>query len=281
MTDAVAWSTVLPWACSAAALLGVAVWVWPRAAPLRGLAIAAGLTALAATAVAWGLRTAEAGHLPLFGTFEGGLSLTLAVLLGAGIVWLRRPRRLGVWPAAAAVAAALMAHALRYDTSVYALTISERSWVVDVHAVLAWAAFAVFAAQLGFALRRLLPGSGGDTVDAALSFTLALGFVLHTAMLASGSLYEFLLFGSVWSFDPIETLGFVAWMAYATLLHMQRLAGWQGRRLARWSVALFVVLLVSYRGIVHFPAWSTYHIFDIDLRVHLTGEEGAAGGGVP
>ena len=89
-------------------------------------------------------------------------------------------------------------------------------------------------------------------------------------MMASGSLYKFLLFGTLWSFDPIETMGFVAWIGYGALLHMQLFARWSGIRLARWCVALFVLLVVSYRGIVHFPSWSTYHIFDMDLRMHLT-----------
>jgi len=89
-------------------------------------------------------------------------------------------------------------------------------------------------------------------------------------MLVTGSLYKFMLFGRAWSFDPVETLGLLAWLAYGTLLHMQQLAGWGGRRLAGWCVALFVVLVVSYRAIVYFPSWSTYHIFDIGLRLHLT-----------
>ncbi|NIP15989.1 MAG: hypothetical protein GWN02_07605, partial [Gemmatimonadetes bacterium] len=72
-----------------------------------------------------------------------------------------------------------------------------------------------------------------------------------------------------WSFDPIETLGFVAWMAYGTLLHLHLMAGWEGRRLASWCAALFVLLTVSYRAIVYFPPSSTYHIFDMDLRIHV------------
>jgi hypothetical protein len=49
------------------------------------------------------------------------------------------------------------------------------------------------------------------------------------------------------------------------------LAQWRGRRLAAWSLGLFVLLVVSYRLVVYFPSWSTYHIFDINLREHLMG----------
>ena len=35
--------------------------------------------------------------------------------------------------------------------------------------------------------------------DRALSYSLSLGFALHSAMMASGSFYKFLLFGAAWS----------------------------------------------------------------------------------
>ena len=40
----------------------------------------------------------------------------------------------------------------------------------------------------------------------------------------------------------------------------------------------FAMLVISYRGLVYFPAWSTYHIFDIDLRIHVGPEELGIGG---
>lgn len=264
----------------AASVLGFAAWWRPSSAWLRLVSIAAGLACAAAGVALWVLRWWSAGHLPLFGTYESALSLAAAVLLASLAAWIRRPASPGVWPVACGVSTVLVAHGLRFDPTVFALTISERSWVVDVHAFLAWSAFGTLAVNAGFALRRLLPGaatpSGGD---GRLAFTLSLGFLLHSAMMASGSFYKFLLFGRAWSFDPIETLGFVAWVSYGTLLHMHLFSGWRDRRLARWCLGLFVLLVVSYRGIVYFPAWSTYHIFDMDLRIHLTGSEPPEAGG--
>lgn len=255
-------------------------------------------TALALTA--WAARWAEAGHLPLFGTWESTLSLVLAVCAATAAAGGLGRLRARLWGVSGVAAALLLAHGLRYDPTVYALTISERSWVVDVHAVLAWAAFGaltVNAAAAALWLRRpsATPGGKDQPVDPcgsepdtegkgrgkqtrpwhpALGATLSLGFLLHTAMLVSGSVYKFLLFGRVWSFDPIESLGLVAWVAYGTLLHLHLMGGWEGRRLARGCLGLFILLVVSYRGIVYFPAWSTYHIFDMDLRIHVTGTEG-------
>jgi ABC-type transport system involved in cytochrome c biogenesis permease subunit len=259
---------------AATSLVGFAVWFVPRLRRLHVLGDALGLACLALSLVAWILRWWHAGHLPLFGTFESSLSLGVAVLLVALLFRLRVREGLAVWPVACLTTTAIVAHGLGFDKTMFALTISERSWVVDVHAVLAWLAFGTLAANAGFGLRRLLRREAGrPDDDRMLALTLSLGFVLHSAMLASGSLYKFLLFGRAWSFDPVETLGFATWLAYGALLHLHLIGGWQGRRLARWCLGLFILLIVSYRGIVYFPPWSTYHIFDMDRRIHLTGSE--------
>lgn len=251
------------------AILGAVAALRPGPVARRSADLA-GVSSLALALVAWGGRWGAAGHLPVFGTYESALSLTVAVLVAAVVARRLWPGEAGIWPAGGAVAAALMAHGLRFSPEAYALTISERSWVVDVHAVVAWAAFGCLAANAGLALRHVASRTpAGPVAERALSASLSLGFALHSGMMASGSFYKFLLFGVAWSFDPIETLGIVAWLSYGTLLHMHLLGGWQGRRLAGWCLALFVVLAVSYRGIVYFPASSTYHIFDMDLRLHI------------
>jgi ABC-type transport system involved in cytochrome c biogenesis permease subunit len=263
------------------AVLGVVAWRSPRRAGLgRAADVAAWLSLLVVLGL-WVARCVEAGHLPLFGTFESSLSIAAAVLLvPTAFRFLDRVPAVAT-PGACLVAAAVLFHGRTFDPTPYALTISERSWVVDVHAVIAWGAFGMLTANAGFAawlfLRR------GDRPPASvrpLTGTLTAGFLLHSAMLVSGSVYKFLLFGTAWSFDPIETLGFAAWISYGTLLHLHLFAGWRGRKLAGWCLAVFVLLLVSYRGIVWFPAWSTYHILDMDLRIHVTGRD-TAGDGAP
>ena len=260
--------------CVIASALGFVAWFRRDARHLGRMTSAVGLFCLALGVATWVVRWETAGHLPLFGTYESALSLAVATLLGGLLAMKRSTGPAGLWPVVTGTTAVIVGHGLGFDPTPYALTISERSWVVDIHAVAAWAAFGGLTVNAAIALRRWGGRSVNDArCDRALAFTLSLGFVLHSAMLVSGSFYKFLLFGKVWSFDPIETLGLVAWIAYGTLLHMHLFAGWRGRRLAGWCLALFVLLVISYRGIVYFPAWSTYHIFDMDLRIHLTGSE--------
>lgn len=255
-----------------AAAIGLPGWFWKsRVIGRAGQAL--GIASLALVTAAWITRWAEAGHLPLFGTYESSLSLALAVLAVALLWDLREGGHHRVLPWASLAAASLLIHGLAFDPTPYALTISERSWVVDLHAAFAWLAFGALTVNAGLALRLATLGAGAHKLDSAHSASLSAGFLLHSGMMASGSFYKFLLFGRAWSFDPIETLGFATWVAYGTLLHMNLMAGWSAKRLAPWCLGVFVLLVVSYRAIVYFPAWSTYHIFDMDLRIHVSGQE--------
>ena len=257
-----------------AAMLGVVAWRRPDRDRLGKMAEGSAWVSLVLVLGLWVARWVEAGHLPLFGTFESSLSIAAATLLVPILFRFLNRIPAPATPAACLVAAAVLFHGRMYDPTPYALTISERSWVVDIHAFVAWAAFGMLAANAGFAAWLILRAGGRPAGSAyPLVGTLTAGFLLHSAMLVSGSVYKFLLFGTAWSFDPIETLGLASWCAYGTVLHMHLFAGWQGRKLAGWCLAVFILLVVSYRGIVLFPTWSTYHIFDMDMRIHLTGSE--------
>ncbi len=219
---------------------------------------------------AWLARASAAGHLPLFGTYESALSLATFVLV-TSFLWESRGRfRVGTTAASSLLAAVVLGHGLLFFGPVSDLTISERSWVVDLHALVAWAAFAILTTSAALALRDLRsqrPPS--DPAWGQLPRGLQLGFALHTAMIATGSLYKFLLFGKTWSFDPIESFALITWLAYGALLHMHLLGRWRRERLARWSLGVFFLLLASYRLITYFPPWSTYHIFDVQRRIHV------------
>ncbi len=227
----------------------------------------------AALIIAWGLRVSTAGHMPLFGMYESALSLALATVVVAVIWEMRHKGRTIITPLAVLIGAALLSHGETFDPTAYALTISERSWVVDVHAVIAWLAFGVLALSNFLALRIVLGRTDGDDLERPLVRSLQVGFLLLTGMIASGSVYKFLLFGTPWSFDPVESMALVVWMAYATLLHLHLFVGWRGKRLAGWTLGLFALLVISYRALVYFPAWSTYHVFDMDRRIHVGPEQ--------
>ena len=129
-----------------------------------------GWTSCLVALAAWLVRWWNAGHLPLFGTYESALSLSLAVLLAAVMARRRLAGGAVLWLPCGATVAVLIAHGLRYSTQVFALTISERSWWVELHAVIAWAAFGVFLANAGLAV-LVLRRPGDEAAERRMVFT--------------------------------------------------------------------------------------------------------------
>ncbi len=69
--------------------------------------------------------------------------------------------------------------------------------------------------------------------------TLAVGFVLVTLGLISGSFWAFVEWGANWVVDPTIALAFVTWAIYLALVFSRLAIGWRGRKAAYFSIAGF------------------------------------------
>ncbi|MDA1313870.1 MAG: cytochrome c biogenesis protein CcsA [Acidobacteria bacterium] len=69
--------------------------------------------------------------------------------------------------------------------------------------------------------------------------TLAVGFVLVTLGLISGSFWAFVEWGSNWIVDPTIALAFVTWAIYLAMVFSRLAIGWRGRKAAYFSIAGF------------------------------------------
>jgi len=73
----------------------------------------------------------------------------------------------------------------------------------------------------------------------------AWGFALFTVGIVTGALLAKSVWGTFWSWEPVQILSVLAWCVYAVLLQT-RSAGWRGRRAAMLTLFGFFVLLVSF-----------------------------------
>ena len=129
-------------------------------------------------------------------------------------------------------------------------------WVHIGLALLGIAAFALnFAGALMYLLqeRQLKAKRPGklyyrlpdlEMLDRLSYRTLALGFPFLTTALVLGVLWAGAAWGSVFAFDPLALLSFVAWVIYAGTL-AGRVAGWHGRRAAYFAVVGFAALVLT------------------------------------
>jgi ABC-type transport system involved in cytochrome c biogenesis permease subunit len=149
-----------------------------------------------------------------------------------------------------------------------------RGSLVTVHVILSVAGEALFAVascaglmyliQDGLirrkrsgGLSRLLPPLGD--LDRINHICLLWGVPLLTLGGLAGSLWARIVWGSHWQWDPKQVWTLLVWGSYAFLLHQRLAIGWRGRTSARWSLALFVILLVLL--IVGLPFFGTLHRF--------------------
>ena len=64
------------------------------------------------------------------------------------------------------------------------------------------------------------------------------------------------------------SISLMAWLLVGLYIHLRLFFHWSGKRAAWLFVAAFSVMSFSYWGLVYLPTGSTFHIFDIDLKVH-------------
>ena len=228
------------------------------------------------------LRWAGSGHPPVFGTYEATLSASWFLLLFVAFSWrsVHRHFRLLVLTCVPMALLLLLYGLAFFNTERMPLTISELSLWVDFHALFSWLAFAPFTLAFclsGFYLWSTRRGAAApvrpqrqlDIIDELAFRYINFGFVNHTIMFALGSYYSSILFGTWWLWDPVFSTSLMAWLLVGLTIHLRLFFNWNGRPAAWLFVLVFSVLNISYWGMVYLPAGSTFHIFDVDLKLQL------------
>jgi hypothetical protein len=107
----------------------------------------------------------------------------------------------------------------------------------------------------------LVPSS--QTLDSlGYSSTLA-GFCFMTLVIAIGSVWAKIAWGTYWSWDPKETAALVTWLIYGGYLVTRLALGWRDSRSAWFLVAGFMAVLVTYFGNYFFGGLHSYATSDM------------------
>lgn len=154
------------------------------------------------------------------------------------------------------------------------VTAPYKSVWLGVHVLFAWATYAAYTTCAALGLVEILksrrgrspaPGSWLDRAPDAerlgeLTFRfVGYGFLVNGVMIASGAIWAYDLWGSYWSWDPVETWSLLTWLAYGLYLHGRITLGWRGVRLAWIAVLALFGVLMTFWGVQLLP--SSYHLF--------------------
>lgn len=250
---------------SAAVLVASVVMMWiPR--PVRVSAPALMRLGLLLLTVSVVMRWVVTGHPPIFGTFENSIASTWCIVVG--VLFGRRAFRVAELPDDFERWFSLwipvtLAFGAFFTRTPYPLTISERSIMVDIHVVFAWAGYTLLIAASTIAGLVVARRDGWDSepADAVMVRAAGVGFAMFTAMIALGSFYSYLLFADWFKWEIVESFALAAWLGYSSVLHVRMFFAWRGTRLA-WVLLMVLPLLLG-----TFWVWSiftrTYHHFEI------------------
>ncbi len=226
----------------------------------RSVGLAAVTAGLAANTGAVAARWVLSGHLPVGDGYELNLSGSwVAMVVVVGVVLLAprlRPLMVGAMPPVILA----LGIGITSPTAIGPLSAAYDSGWLAVHVVFAFLSFGCFV--LAFSAGAIyLSESWGATVrvraglpegDALedLSYRMVVaGFIFEAVMIASGAIWANDLWGSYWSWDPVEVWSLISFLVYALYLHLRTFAGWRGRRSAAVAVLGLVFVFLSFWGV--------------------------------
>lgn len=224
-----------------------------------------------------GIRWYYIGHPPVFGTYEATLAASWFILLYTAASYTSIHCHFKILSLTTIpISILIILYGLTFNINRIPLTITERSLWVDFHALFSWIAFGSYAAAACLAGVCLWQGASGrkqevlepEVLDDLIFRYINFGFINHTVMFALGSYYSSILYGNWWQWDPVNSTSLITWLAYGLAIHMRLFYRWRGKRWANLATVCFLTAVASYWGLIYFPPGSTYHVFDIELKIH-------------
>lgn len=214
---------------------------------------------IAPHATAIGMRWLEVGHGPYvtrYEVFSSDALIAVSLFIAARLFY---PR---IKPAGAVTVSAaflMMGYgALSLDTRA-PIPITFKSWWLVIHIFfgkmvtgsmliaggLAW--FYLAKEKRPAAWPRL---PAADALEDLSYRFFTFGFFTLALMILAGSIWANSAWGRYWGWDPIETWSLISWLAFGAILHLKRLHGWRGRRMAWLTIialllSIFTVFLIT------------------------------------
>lgn len=224
-----------------------------------------------------GARFAAQGHLPWAGDYENGLAGSWFVVGGTLLVALRRRAHGVLALATVPFALLLLGYGYMRQPELGPMAAALKSPWLYIHVYFAWLAFGAYALAMAsgvlWLMKRRAAGRGGggtsadrfpslDRLDELAFRYVVFGFLADAVMIASGAIWAKDLWGSYWSWDPVETWSLVAFLTYGIAIHLRLTRGWRGARFAWIAIGAILGNLMAFFGVT-FVVETSNHIFNV------------------
>lgn len=203
------------------------------------------------------------GHAPLSNFYESLVFFSWSIVLFSLVFTKDRERSL-VRVFVAALAFLLMAYASfspSVDSRIQPLIPALKSNWLIIHVItcfLGYAAFVMTSVMGGLFLAK--KGSAGDmdSLGDMLYQSVAIGFILFTLGIVTGSVWAYVAWGRYWGWDPKETWALITWLIYAAVLHARIRERGVNAKVAILTLIGLASVLFTYFGVNYLPGLHSY-----------------------
>lgn len=269
-----AWSTICVYAVCTILLL--TAFVFSKERVLRVVPYIL-VPAFAAHTAIFFMRWQRTGYFPANGEFENAINGGWFAILLTLYVLLRRKGLVGISLVTVPVTLLLLGYGIMKNPDVLPHGAALKSSWLAIHVAFAQIAFGAYLVASGFGVVYLLK-QGRESkgyrsvfydklptvpVLEELMFKFVVyGFIADAIMIVAGSIWAKDLWGSYWSWDPVEVWSLASWLVYGISIHLKVQLGWRGRRLAWVYVFAIIGIIIAYWG-VDFFVRNSQHIFGV------------------
>jgi len=274
------WETIFFWIAQVIYALAAGGYIYslvfqnPRFMPKLTWVIGAGFLAHNAAIAA---RFIASGHLPWAGDYESSLMTGWFIIAGTLYVGWRNKAQQALATITAPLVVILMGYGYMRNPMLTPMAASLKTYWLYIHVYFAQLAFGSYALALAAAAVYLLKRRSAerglhnpafdrfpslDRLDELIFRYVVFGFLTDTIMIAAGAIWAKDLWGSYWSWDPVETWSLISWLIYGLCIHLRVTFGWREKKLAWLAVGALSAVIISFFG-VNFVVDTSMHFFNV------------------
>ena len=246
----------------------------PRFMPKLTLLVMAGFLSHTVAIVA---RYQAQGHLPWAGDYESAMMGGWFIIAGTLYVGWRNKSLQALATATVALVVVMMGFGVMRNPVLTPMAAALKNYWLYIHVYFAWLAFGAYTLAMAagslYLLKKKSLDRGEvnpsyekypslDRLDELIFRYVLFGFITDTIMISAGAIWAKDLWGSYWSWDPVETWSLVSWLIYGIAIHLRITFGWRDVRFA-WVVVLALsTVIISFFGVT-FVIDTSLHTFQV------------------
>lgn len=217
------------------------------------------------------------GHLPWSGHYEYALMGGWFIIAGTLFVGWRNVEMQSLAVGTVPLVLIMLGYGYMQDPGLTPMAASLKTIWLYIHVYFAWLSFGAYALAMAAGVLYLLKKRNElreaknpaydrfpslERLNELIFRYVVFGFINDTIMIAAGAIWAKDLWGSYWSWDPVETWSLISWLTYGITIHLRVTFGWREKKLAWLAIAALSTVIITFFG-VNLVVNTSLHVFQV------------------